>query len=149
MDKNNIQNYKNKIIKMEENGEILRKENLEIAQDYRNQISDLLKDKEFMRKVFDSLPALIFIKDNEGRYIFVNESLAKLFGMSVEEVEGKKDSDFINSGRLSAEEVKKYIEADKEVISLKTEKYITERGKDLEGNTIYLQTTKFPLIWET
>jgi PAS domain S-box-containing protein len=49
-----------------------------------------LKESEERFRVFiDNVPALVSLKDMEGRYIFINEAYRKNFGMSQADCEGK------------------------------------------------------------
>ena len=49
-----------------------------------------LKESEERFRVFiDNVPALVSLKDMDGRYIFINEAYRKNFGMSQAECEGK------------------------------------------------------------
>ncbi len=47
-----------------------------------------------MRTIFDSIPALIYMKDFEGRYLFVNNRWAGIFNTTNDRVKGKTDLDF-------------------------------------------------------
>lgn len=46
-----------------------------------------------MLTILDNSPALIYMKDFEGRYLFINRSWAELFNTSNEKVRGKSDTD--------------------------------------------------------
>lgn len=105
----------------------------------------LEENKQFMRNVIDSIPLLVSVKDYDGNYILVNKSLADIFNTTVDDMEGKKDIDFIN-GIMSIEDGKKYKAVDREVINTQTEKHIPEEKViDRNGNVVYFQTTKYPL----
>ncbi len=47
-----------------------------------------------LETVIDSIPALVFIKDENGRFIRVNQYLADYFNLTKEEIIGKFNSDF-------------------------------------------------------
>lgn len=51
--------------------------------------NELKEAYEFTRTVLSSIPAAIFSKDKEGKYLLVNEEFAEYVGMSPEEIRGK------------------------------------------------------------
>jgi len=63
---------------------------------------DLKRNKHEQQVIFDSVPAMIWYKDKENRFIRANKAAAASIGLSVEEVEGKSAYD------LYPEEAKKY-----------------------------------------
>ncbi len=54
---------------------------------------DLKRSEEQKRSIFNSTTSVIFIKDRDGRYLFVNTMYEKLFHISDEEINGKTDYD--------------------------------------------------------
>ncbi len=48
--------------------------------------AEIKQQQAFIRLVVDSVPNLIFIKDRLGNFIFVNQPVADLFGLSVEKL---------------------------------------------------------------
>jgi len=54
----------------------------------------LRKSEERLRAVFDNTPVCLNLKDTEGRYLLINRPYEKWFGLSAEEVIGKKASEF-------------------------------------------------------
>lgn len=64
-------------------------------------------------QLFDHLPAVyFFIKDADGRFIYVNEALKKVLGRSDEQIIGCTDDDFFSSELADA-----YRAEDREVMS--------------------------------
>jgi PAS domain S-box-containing protein len=62
----------------------------EIAQ--RRQAEDALRERErLIHAILDNSPALIFLKDREGRYLLINKEFEETFGVTQEEIRGKKD----------------------------------------------------------
>src|ERR1700676_1398468 len=62
----------------------------EIAQ--RKQAEDALRKRErLIHAILDNSPALIFLKDREGRYLLINKEFEETFGVTQEEIRGKKD----------------------------------------------------------
>ena len=50
----------------------------------------------FLQQFFDRLPAPAFIKDNKGRYIWVNKELENVVGLTEEKIIGKFESVILN-----------------------------------------------------
>jgi PAS domain S-box-containing protein len=93
-----------------------------------------------LQSILDNTPLIVFVKDLEGRYLFVNKSFLELLSLTDKEVIGKTDFD-ITSAELAAE----YKKVDDEVIrtlrSVEREETIyNENG----GQNLLL--TKFPLF---
>jgi PAS domain S-box-containing protein len=63
----------------------------------RKQIeASLAKERELMTALLETLPDQIYFKDLEGRFLRVNPSLARHYGMqSVAEAIGKRDADYL------------------------------------------------------
>ncbi len=55
----------------------------------RRMENELKEAYEFTKTVLSSIPAAIFSKDREGKYLLVNEEFAEYVGMSPEEIRGK------------------------------------------------------------
>jgi PAS domain S-box-containing protein len=49
-----------------------------------------------LHSVADNTPAIIYIKDIQGRYLLVNQQFLKVFNTSLEKVIGKSDADFFD-----------------------------------------------------
>lgn len=80
-----------------------------IRQDFFKRLGD---EQDFVQ-LFDHLPAVyFFIKDADGRFIYVNESLKKVLGRSDEQIIGCTDDDFFSSELADA-----YRAEDREVMS--------------------------------
>jgi len=60
------------------------------------QVEEAIKqERELLKKILDNIPEPVYVKDIEGRKIFLNKAEADLLNAgSVEEVLGKPDSDF-------------------------------------------------------
>ncbi len=68
--------------------------------------------REMLQEIIDLLPAYIFAKDAEGRFIFINKSLADFFKTTPREVIGKRDEDF----GANAEQAEKLRAEDRKVM---------------------------------
>jgi len=69
---------------------------LEINRDItrRKRAEEALKESEQrLLSIMDSSPSIMFLKDRQGRYLYVNPSFQTLCGLTPAEVVGKKDSE--------------------------------------------------------
>jgi len=120
----------------------LQKAHDELERRVAERTETLRLQEQFLRKVLDTDPNLIFVKNAEGVYTLANQALASLYGTTSEEIIGKTDADF----NLSPEEVANFLEDDRDVIRFRREKFIpAEAVTDSEGRTHWLQTVKRPL----
>ena len=62
--------------------------------DRRRAEEALRKSEELFRLFMDNNPALAWMKDEQGRYVYLNETYLKRFGFGVEEMQGKTDLEF-------------------------------------------------------
>ena len=103
----------------------------------------LEEQRLFLRQVIDINPNLIFAKDQEGKFTLVNQAVADIYGTTVENLIGKKDSDF----NLNFHEVEAFSHDDLEVIQTLQQKMILEEiVTDASGKVRFLQTVKRPLL---
>lgn len=113
------------------------------VQERKRAETELGAAQQFLRKVIDDLPSLVFVKDVEGRFVLVNRALARIFGTRPEKMIGKTYADF-NS---NPEEVARYDADDRHVIENLEEMVVhEEKLTDVHGNIHWLQTVKRPLI---
>lgn len=117
----------------------------EVEERKRTQI-ELSEAQQFLRKVIDNVPNMIFVKDKHGRYNLANRALANLYGVSVENIIGKTDIELIQN----PDEAEKFIDDDKQILETWEEKFIFEQKfTDRKGNAHWLQTVKRPMIGDT
>jgi len=96
-----------------------------------------------LRQIIDLVPAYIFAKDQEGRFLLVNKALADVFGLSPEEITGKTDRDY----GATEEQIKWYRKFDMEVISLGKPVFIPEeKVLRKDGSEGWFQTVKIPYM---
>ena len=93
-----------------------------------------------LQSILDNAPLIVFVKDLDGRYLFVNKAFLELLNLRNEEVIGKTDFDI-----TSAELATRYKKVDDEVIrSLRS----IENEETINSGTggRHLLLTKFPLF---
>ena len=101
------------------------------------------EQRTYLRQVIDINPNLIFAKDREGRFTLANQTVAELYGTTVENLIGKMDQDF----NPNSQEVNQFRSDDLEVIESLQEKFIEEESiTDVNGAVRRMQTVKLPLI---
>jgi PAS domain S-box-containing protein len=57
-------------------------------------VADLTRSEERLRAIVDHTPAIVYLKDLQGRYLLSNRALQSYVGVKGEEIEGKFASDF-------------------------------------------------------
>jgi len=103
----------------------------------------LEEQRAFLGQVIDIDPNFIFVKDRDGRFVFVNQALADAYGATVDALVGKTDADF----NPNLEEVEHFRRDDLEVMDSLQEKFVPEEViTDASGNVRWLQTVKRPLV---
>ncbi len=104
----------------------------------------LVAEDSFLRRVLDTDPNLIFVKDRAGRFILANLAVARAYGTIPERLAGKTDADF-NPDR---EEVERLLQDDLEVMNSRAPKLIAAEPvtNAATGETRWFQTVKVPLL---
>jgi len=92
-----------------------------------------------LQQIVDHTSAAVFVKDLEGRYLFVNREFERLTGIPVAEIVGRCDNDLFPSaaGRLRGNDLR--------VIEERRELDFEETIETASGPRIYL-SRKFPLV---
>jgi diguanylate cyclase (GGDEF)-like protein/PAS domain S-box-containing protein len=103
----------------------------------------LALERNVLRTVTDNIPDSIFAKDTEGRYQLANKAFAKLHGVpSPDDLLGKTAFDLFPKEKAIALHAE-----DLGIMKSRGAILESERtAKDPDGNTIWLQTTKVPLV---
>ena len=97
------------------------------------------KQQEEYRLILDSVPAMIWYKDDKNKMLRVNKQAAITKGSTVEEMEGSSTEKFY------PDEAEIYLEDDLEVIkSGKPKLGIIEKHETGEGKKIWVKTDKMP-----
>lgn len=115
---------------------------LSLGEDIRELFNHYQNHVQWLERVWDGIPALIFFKDTNNIMIKVNEHTAKLIGRPKEEIEGK---DLEELG-WSSDVIYKYFSNDIDVIQNKKPKlHIIET---LGNGPVKLSTNKYPIFNE-
>jgi PAS domain S-box-containing protein len=112
------------------NRDISERKNAEMA---------LARSEELMRGITDNSSAVIFVKDLQGHYLFVNRLYETLFHVSATTMLGKTDHDLFPSAMAEV-----FTENDRNVAESGQEIQIEEQVPHDDGIHVYL-SLKFPL----
>ena len=86
---------------------------------------------------------MAWLKDENSRYIAVNEQFAKTAGLKIEEILGKTDPEI-----WQAEYAANYRQDDLDVMQSGQRKRVEEFQTDHTGRTYWVETTKTPIMNE-
>jgi PAS domain S-box-containing protein len=103
------------------------------------------QSRRLLRNIIDQLPQCVFVKDDEGRYLLINEAGAASYGGTPAEIEGQTESE-VNTPELAAE----FRAEDQVVIERGETTRIRDQYRvDDEGDPHVEQVTKTPFDVET
>jgi PAS domain S-box-containing protein len=99
------------------------------------------KSREDLRQIIDLVPHMIFVRDEDGRFILANKTVADSMGIPVEDLTGKLQSDI----NVNIDEVSEILKEDKKVIDQQESIEIPQEVYiDKFGSIRYLHTYKVP-----
>lgn len=102
----------------------------------------LIDSKKFLRRVIDSDPNLIYVKDEQGRFTLANKATAEFYGSSVNDILWKTDGDLLKN----QSEIGMMRQAELEVIRTQQERTVEEEAfTDASGTTRLLRVVRRPL----
>ena len=110
----------------------------DVSEQYRLRES-LFEERLILRKILDSSPDFIFLKDENGIYLRCNKACEKIFGAPVEEIIGKTDFNFVDKDTAQFFRAKDKIVFDSGTSQLNEEMVIFP-----DGQKVLLETLKIP-----
>ena len=110
-----------------------------LGEDFNLMLDALNKSKGDLQAVMDNSPAVIYAKDKEGRYIFINQRWATLFDKDKKGIVGKTDHEIFDKDFAD-----KFTENDSLVLKTGEALRIEEYAPHDDGTHTYL-SVKFPL----
>jgi PAS domain S-box-containing protein len=131
-------------IRVEERTTALREVNKQLQQEIteRKQAEEQLKQQRSQQKaILDNIPHLAWLKDNESRFIAVNEAFSKACGVKAEDLIGKTDLDIWPSDLAQ-----RYRDDDREVMRIGKRKRVEEPAVYQEGKMLWTETIKTPIF---
>jgi PAS domain S-box-containing protein len=103
-------------------------------------------NKQLLRKIIDSSPNSIYIKDKNGIYLLVNKQMAKLHQTTPEKIVGMADIELGANWLSSQKKIEKYRASELGVITKKQPLFIPEEKFIFRnGKKRWFQTTKLPI----
>ncbi len=102
---------------------------------------ELLAQQKFIREVINLSPDLIFVKDNIGKFILVNEAFARSYNKQIYEIENNLNTEIHNN----KEELKSYDVIDKLVLEKNMIISTEEDFSSMTGEKLRFSTTKIPI----
>ncbi len=109
----------------------------------RKRVKELENQIEHFIRILDSVPAMIFFKDKEGRNLFANQTLADALGKSKEEIVGK------TTAELFPDQAEEMFRNDTEVISSGKAKRGIIETYDTPNGRRWASTSKIPYLDES
>lgn len=122
--------------------EALHQSNLELEasnRQYRDLSREYHQNEVLLKSLIDSIPDLIFYKDDNGVYIGCNAAFAKFVGRPEEEIAGKTDLDL-----FPAETAALFRRMDSEMFKTSTPRRNEEKVIYPDGTSAILETLKTP-----
>ena len=108
----------------------------------RRLAENLLRESEQRFEAFmDHSPTLCFMKDDQGRMLFINSVMAKAFGVTYDDMVGKSDFDW-----LPHETAKAVMEYDRSILESNRASKQVEMVTTADGSTHEWLVVKFPII---
>lgn len=100
---------------------------------------ELARERGKLASLFENMPTLAFLKDLEGRYLYVNRTLCELFGTPASHWVGRRDDEF-----LPAEIARELRRADEQTLRAGTSRTF-EESVVAGGRLHEFVSVKFPL----
>lgn len=95
---------------------------------------------ENLEYILDKLSSLIWLKDNEGKYIYINKSGVEQSGLPKDQIIGKTDYEVLNY-----EIAKQCVETDRVLIDKNYHAYYNEEHSKINGQDMWYRVNKFKI----
>lgn len=103
---------------------------------------DIISQRKFLHTIIDENPNIIIVKDYEGKFVLVNQAIARLYNTTTEDMIGKSDADY----NPNEDQVKHYLQSVQEIMDLDETKLVYEESTDIvTGKIRYFQSIKKPI----
>ncbi len=99
---------------------------------------EITRQKEFFQKVIDKIPAMVFVRDKEGRYVLLNRLSENFFDRPMEEILGKT----LDETNQNQDEILTFRSEDEAVINEGKTFSIETQRKLSDGKTKWFYFTK-------
>jgi PAS domain S-box-containing protein len=113
----------------------------------RKQAEETIKENEILlRKIIDTSPNCIYVKDRNGYYILVNKRMAELHKTTPEALVGTSDLSIAEKWLTTEEKIEQFRASERNVIDRNQPLFIPEEEFIYrDGTTKWFQTTKLPI----
>jgi PAS domain S-box-containing protein len=113
---------------------------LGLSETLAQQNAEIDRAREQLRTILDATTAVIYLKDGDGRYLFVNREFLQVFGLERDRVIGKADEEVLppSAARTLQRE-------DAAVLAARAPQQLEETIPARDGTRTYL-SLKFPLL---
>lgn len=109
--------------------------------DLERRLDELQRSESQLRQIIDLVPDYIFAADAQGRFILVNEALARAYGLTVDQVRGAVEIDLTPDPRQSH----RLMADNQEVLKSGKPTFIPEQSVvDAHGNRMTVQIRRIP-----
>lgn len=99
----------------------------------------LQESEEKFNAFMQAMPAAAFIKDEAGRYLFINDSLGQMFGVSRESAQGRTSADFLAPAESAA------LDAHEAQVRTSLRPLLAEQTLTIRGEEQIFLTSSFPI----
>jgi PAS domain S-box-containing protein len=108
-----------------------------------SQLTNLQAQVEFLERIINLNPNVIFVKDRAGRFVFANLACAEFLGKAVEEILGKTNAELSDYQA----ETENFVDQDQNVLTSLTQQFIEEEACHTgTGEWRWYQTIKTPFL---
>ncbi len=109
-----------------------------VREDRNKQREQLERWNRIIRRTIDVVPHYLYVRDEEGRFILANRSMAELYHTDSDQIVGKQDDDFV--GKSHEEKLIRDLTNEDDIINGNKGKLI--EFKDTDGRQMFLQLTQ-------
>lgn len=130
---------------------------IDVSNQYIRTVSNLLRERKdnervileserHKQKIIDTVPHMIYARDEEGHFVFANRATAEAYAATVDEVEKSTLKEL--HGKLSDQQMRQFRSSDMAIIEGKTHDYIAEEVfTNAHHEERVLHTHKIPLSY--
>lgn len=112
----------------------------------QKQAQEALRDREMLlRRVLDTNPNIIFVKDAQGTILLTNAALAESYKLTVDEVTGRSHRKIHLDAGCDPQAIERWLQSDRSVISSGKPYFITELVMRSGGMYRWHRTRKLPI----
>lgn len=104
---------------------------------------ELAEQRNLLNQVLENIDSYVYIKDTEGRYLYVNQNISELYGIPKEQIIGQLEADI-----LPADIVQKFSQMDQKVFESGVKVAGEEVVPHTDGSIQHCWSIKIPIAGE-